>query len=345
MELLDSIEVPGRPGVEVELLQGDLTDLGPSEGFDILVVSAFPNDYVPTNTSLIGALHRRGISVATLAQRKEIDLRRDFACWLSAELPPRHDSLRFQRILCFEPLVRGEPAEVVGDIFRCLAPILAERPQLRSLALPIVASGDQRRSTANMLPPLLEAAVNWLAVGLPLDRIKIVAYSKEDSLEARSIFSACKARVSASAAPVPTRNADKFYDVFISYSRKNQRECQLLERELRRLRPDIRIFVDIEKIEIGAAWQLEIFENIDRCRRMVAMLSPQYLASKPCKEEYGIAWVRSRESDQNIIFPIYLYSADPLPSYMKYRNFLDCREGDATRIGAAAHALINSIAT
>jgi hypothetical protein len=54
--------------------------LRPDETVDLLVVSAAPNDYLPTNTSLIGALFEKGLSVAKLAQSKEKDLRDDFAC-------------------------------------------------------------------------------------------------------------------------------------------------------------------------------------------------------------------------------------------------------------------------
>ena len=74
MKLLDSISIRGREHEHVELYQGDLTVLAPTEGFDLLVVSAFPDDYIPTRTSLIGALNRKGLSVARLALIKDIDL-------------------------------------------------------------------------------------------------------------------------------------------------------------------------------------------------------------------------------------------------------------------------------
>ena len=78
----------------------------------------------------------------------------------------------------------------------------------------------------------------------------------------------------------------------------------------------------------------------ETCRNV----STSHLASKVCKEEFNIAWVRSRETDRDIIFPVYLYSAN-LPTYMKYRSYLDCREGDPAKIEAAPGRLLRSLAS
>lgn len=386
MKTLSSIQVHGAKPRRIELLQGDLTELGADEGFDLLVVSAFPDDYLPTRTSLIGALHRKGLSVAALAQDKSVDLRDNFSCWLSKPLSPADPGLRFTRILCFEPSKRGAPPEVVGDIFRALMPILAEAPDINSIALPIVAAGNQGCSVAEMLPPLLDAALGWLEKGLPLDCIKIVTLRDAQAAEAERIFNARKHAyltprpaaapplagddfllgggidrggasdgnfrsmdsgiANADTAPAPAFEtpppAEPEYDVFISYSHKNARDSEMLEKTLRRLRPEIRIFVDRKNLDVGCAWQIEIFESLDKCRKIVAMLSPEYIASKVCKEEFNIAWLRGREADDDIIFPLYLYSA-PLPTYMKYKNFLDCREGDAQRIEEASRRLLETL--
>jgi hypothetical protein len=384
MKTLSSIQVHGAKPRRIELLQGDLTELGADEGFDLLVVSAFPDDYLPTRTSLIGALHRKGLSVAALAKDKSVDLRDNFSCWLSKPLSPTDPGLRFTRILCFEPSKRGAPPEVVGDIFRALMPILAEEPDINSIALPIVAAGNQGCSVAEMLPPLLDAALGWLEKGLPLDCIKIVTLRDTQAAEAERIFNARKLAyltprpaaatplagddfllgggvdrggasdgnfrsmdsgiASPDTAPAPAFEtpAEPEYDVFISYSRKNAHDSEMLEKTLRRLRPEIRIFVDRKNLDVGCAWQIEIFESLDKCRKIVAMLSPEYIASKVCKEEFNIAWLRGREADDDIIYPLYLYSA-PLPTYMKYKNFLDCREGDAQRIEEASRRLLETL--
>jgi hypothetical protein len=341
VKLLDFISIRGKEGKRTELWQGDLTSLGQEEGFDLLVVSAFPNDYTPTATSLIGALNCKGLSVESLAADKEIDLRANFSCWLSKEFTAPDKGLRFKRILCFEPLFRGKPPELVGDIYRALTPILAEKTDIKSIAMPVVAAGNQGYPVAEMLLPLLEATLNWLENGLPLNCVKIITYSETQTQEAVKVFAEIKDRYSQSA-PKVLQQID--YDVFISYARENKGKIDVIEQSLRQFQPDIRIFLDRKEIDIGTPWQPAIFENLDKCRKFVAMLSPDYLASKVCKEEFNIAWIRSRELDDDIIFPIYLYTAT-LPTYMKYRNYFDCREGNNTRIIEASKELLTYLTT
>jgi hypothetical protein len=166
--------------------------------------------------------------------------------------------------------VRGKPPELAGDIFRALTPILAERANIKSVALPVVAAGNQGHAIAEMLAPLLMAALHWLEAGLPLDRIKIVTHSDAEAQKARRVFSEKKFEYFQSA-PVDYQKID--YDVFLSYSRANERESEALEQALCKSQPGIKIFLDRNEIDIGAAWQRKIFESLDRCRKVVAMLS------------------------------------------------------------------------
>ena len=85
MELLDKLVIAGDFGQQrsLELWYGDLTDMPSSEAVDVLIVSAFPNDYIPVRGTLMGALHNKGIFVEELAQHKLIDKRANLSCWLS----------------------------------------------------------------------------------------------------------------------------------------------------------------------------------------------------------------------------------------------------------------------
>lgn len=338
MALLDVIEIDYRgESRRIELHQGDLSALSPNDAIDLLVVSAFPNDYIPTPSSLIGSLFTKGVSVQALSLDKAVDLRKAFSCWLSRPIDKPTPGIQFKRILCFEPLFRGNPPEVVGDIFRALAPFLAEDPPIRSIAMPVVAAGDQGHPISTMLEPLIEAAINWLGIGFSLETIRIYTYSNSDAKEAKSVFKQLKGKYSP-----PDSNAEKEYkhDVFISYSRKDSIAGEELASRLIQAGKDV--YIDVLSLQKGAAWQPDIFTALDECAKIVALYSPDYLQSKICQEEFNIAWTRARNEESQIIFPIYWKSTE-LPTYMSMLNFVDCREAKIDSLSNACTEILSSL--
>lgn len=104
----------------------------------------------------------------------------------------------------------------------------------------------------------------------------------------------------------------------------------------------MRIFVDRLELNPGAAWQQHIFEAIDQSRKILPVLSPAYLASKICKEEYNIAHFRQRESEKGVLQPLYLRSSE-LPTYMKLVQYVDAREGSSSKLQEGAKKLIEGL--
>src|SRR6185503_14519618 len=99
------------------------------------------------------------------------------------------------------------------------------------------------------------------------------------------------------------------------------------------------VFLDIQSIDIGAAWQQRMFAALDSCRKIVALYSPDYVASKVCQEEFNIAWARSRKLSKNLIVPIYWVSAN-LPTYMEMLNYVDCREAQGHKLEEACNKMV-----
>ncbi|MCS6835511.1 MAG: toll/interleukin-1 receptor domain-containing protein [Anaerolineae bacterium] len=406
MKLLQHILIPARDDDDsvrerrIELYHGNLTTMPPEMAVDVLVVSAFPNNYDTRNPrSLVSALAQMGVSVAQLAQDKEADLRGTYHCWLSRSINPSL-SAPFRRLLVFEPPTRSNPAELVGDIFQALIPFVEGEPFVRSLALPLVAGGSQQATPEQMIPPLLDAAVHWLSLGLSLEVIRLVEIDEGKAQRMAELFTAFMAKPPNSSLPIAqfiapspasvfvtpppapvvalpsparpiseaeeryTNNLDLTvvepeealneeatltaaaptysYDFFISYSRRNSESALFVYHELLRLRPQTRIFFDKKELEAGVAWQIELYEALDDCRQVIALLSPDYLLSKVCKEEYHIALMRHRQNDGGVLVPIYLHEAR-LPTYMRLYQFHDCREADRACLTRVCEQLIAAL--
>lgn len=337
MRLIDEIIVHRETEVKsIRIYTGDLSSIPESEKVDLLVVSAFPNNYVPTRSSLIGALWRNaGISVKRLARSKALDLRAFSACWLSH--PLKAQNVHFNQILCFEPSILGDAPEVVGDIFRCLVPIASAHFPVKSIAMPILASGDQGQSPKVMLKAMLEAAVHWLEVGLPLECIKIVAYRPDYESWLPGIIAPYKKM--SSPEKVVENDAEFQYDFFLSYSHQDSGAVHRFDQMMRIAYPATRVFLDRLKLSPGMAWQSTLFEALDQCQKVIPFFSPAYLESKVCKEEFNIALYRHRESNEGVLLPIYLHDAS-LPTYMKMIQYIDCREADAIRLQEAIQILV-----
>jgi hypothetical protein len=346
LELLDTLTIPHAAGEKtIEAYRGDLTKLSPDEAIDILVVSAFPDDYLPQQGTLIGALEQNGVSLWLLAQNKQVDLRATHSCWLSGPITSPVPGIRFRRILCFEPSIRGHPPEVVGDIFRSLAPFMPSDPPGTTVAMPLVACGNMGVPIADMVVPLLDAAVNWMSRDFPLRRLKVVAYSSDHAAQFKAIFAKVKSRPLrpsaqegiAAAGPSPAQGR---YDFFVSYAHADGAKAGMAVSELRSLCPSARVFFDQMSLKPGVAWQQEIYEAIENCRHFVPFYSPAYLRSKVCLEEFHLAKFCSLETGSVAIFPIYLHSAE-LPAYMKMLHYVDCREGDETKLRQACRDILS----
>jgi hypothetical protein len=128
-----------------------------------------------------------------MAKNKEIDLRPQLGCWLSKPLSEEHQKLfNFKQILCFEPGAKvHENSTVVGNIFRCINTFAFEK-QNNVIAMPVVASGNQKVPLDKILPAIVEAAIFWFENGLPLKSIKLVLYSDEQAAEGLPIFKTIK---------------------------------------------------------------------------------------------------------------------------------------------------------
>jgi TIR domain len=334
----------GSTTKQLQLYVGDLSSIPPEEAVDVLVVSAFPDDYAPTPTSLIGALAQRGISVLELSRHKEADLRAAFSSWLSRDVSALSPHAGFGRILCFESGLRGPPTETVGDVFRAIVPFAMSEPPIRSIAMPILASGDQGFDIDVMFTAICDAATHWLAAGLPIDTVKVVARTVEAAERLAVLLHPLDGDDSARPRSVGALSAGgaEQHDFFLSYAHADSADADELVQELKQAAPSARVFQDKLVLNAGQSWQLELDRALESSKHVIALYSPSYLQSKMCIEEFNMARIRHRESDQGVLKPIYLRTAE-LPLYMRSVQYLDCREANRRLFAKAVRQLIQTM--
>ena len=339
MRLLASyVILSGDEEKHIRLYHGDLAAIPQDEAVDLLVVSAFPNDYTPTPTSLIGALNRLGVSVLALSTDKETDLRGAFLCWLSKDLSTRFPTVGFRRILCLEAGRQDTAPQTVSHIFRAMMPFLFGEQPIQTVALPVVGAGDQGHDPEVMLRALFDAAAHWLARGLPVRTIKLVVYLPELVDRLRNVFNGLAGGAGSSASlTTAAPGSPGRYDYFVNYAREDSKAVDALVVGLHAANPRLRIFVDRLEMKVGASWQSEIDEALTSCRRVIPVYSPSFMDSKPCLEEFGMARVRHRESG-DLLKPIWLRPVK-LPLYMQTLNYIDCQDADLDLVRDAAARL------
>ncbi|WP_373520895.1 TIR domain-containing protein [Aquiflexum sp.] len=322
MEVIEEIKT--ERGKKLQILRGDLTNIPESHKVDILVLSAFPNDYIPTPTSLIGALFRAGLSVGILSRDKEVDLRAQFHCWLSKEINFKN----IRRILCFEPTERKFPFNLIAGIYQSIMPFTITH-SIKSVAMPLILTGDQGFSQHEVVKELISTSLFWLSNDSSLEIIKIVERSdaKIDLLKM-----ALKTQK-----PLYNKklNIDK-YDFFLSYSRKNTGLVRAIHEKLA---TQFKVFFDTESIEIGSNWLSKINTSLENSERFIVCVSPDYLDSKMCKYEYLFCNLKLINQGDDYVLPIYLHSAS-LPFQMQILNYHDAREGAADKINEFCDKLI-----
>lgn len=322
----------------IELFHGDLARLPLEHAVDVLVVSAFPNDYVTTSTSLIGALGETGLSVAALAANKQADLREQFSCWLSRPVSRRFN---FRRLLCIESGWRGTPPENTEDLFRALTPFLLTKFPNSTVAMPLIGAGDQGYPTMEILESILRAAAAWIERGLKLRQLKIVIRDKDTADEAADVFATLK-KVHQSTKRTARANDTVKHDIFISYTRAQEPLAKFLVSNLQSASRRPKIFIDLAGISTGSSWPTEIAMALDASRRVVPLYCPDFWASRICQLEFNAALARQLDTGEPILFPLLLEEVQ-IPYLFKTLQYFDCRVNDRSRLAGACERIVATL--
>lgn len=73
------------------------------------------------------------------------------------------------------------------------------------------------------------------------------------------------------------------------------------------------------------SWQQQLYDTITRCKRVVALITPAYLKSKSCSEQFNIALCLNRKLHHKFLIPLLLSHVSYMPMYMGITQYIDCR--------------------
>lgn len=346
-----------QKGKKLQIMKGDLTDLPRRHASDALVISAFPNDYTPTPDSLIGALDKKGVFVSELAKDMELDLRTYSHCWISKPLSYPN----IKRILCFEPENTDNPYTLIAGVFQSLS-LVGNRFGLKTVALPMVLTGDRGQNQKDVSEELVKTALFWLNHA-SFDCIKLIEQSEEktrwlaDALavavkeiqidekkgkKKRMIHALRKNPSDGEADLINFDNTEQGkpveFDFFISYSRKNEKELHLIQKLLE---PHFHLFIDKQEIGTGTNWIRSLNAALKTSKRFIVCLSPDYIKSNVCQYEYSFCNLTYINKGDGYVLPVFLYSAE-LPFEMSVLNHFNAREGDPVKIEEFCKWLVKS---
>lgn len=197
---------------EIKIINDDLANI--DDRYDILVCSAYKNDYVPLRGTIIGKLHSMGIEVATLAAEPEINCK-DFGVWISKETANDH----FKRICCVELLdytdveifSKDHAVDIIlKKTFSTLKYAIEQASitgiDIKKIMLPILGAGSQGIELSYIIPPLIHQCLGILN----LSDVDEIAFLEIDTPKAESLRKYLIESLD---------NKDET-DVFISYSSK-----------------------------------------------------------------------------------------------------------------------------
>ena len=282
----------------LEIWLGDVTARTGPKATDLLVISAFPDDYIPVPGTVVERLLQLGINVEAEAASKDEDWRQAWNCWVSR--PLRHPHVG--QLICFEHGFDTKPESVVGNVFRTVRELLTlgrpgtpDMKPVETLRMPLLSTGQQQASRREMLRAIITQAFLHLAAGLPVQRVQLFLRPGSQGLESLLVeLGVCLEESRHQWQGGLWNEAPPDQDLFMSYRHGDIGLVTPLLASLKAIRPGISIFIDHEHLTPGHHWKLELLKAMARCRKALCLITDTYPDSLECVDEFHAALLRSR---------------------------------------------------
>ncbi len=163
-------------GKKLELHRGDITKL--DFPVDLLAVSAFRGSYHPTPGTVMESLYNRGLNVRDLSRNPELDFRENLGIWLSQPTGIKEIS----QLICLEVIGRVFTFhEALHNLFSFLSILETRGKQPKSIAIPLLGTGNQGFDKAEVIPALLDETLRFLQFARTIQEVHFVVFSETDA--------------------------------------------------------------------------------------------------------------------------------------------------------------------
>jgi hypothetical protein len=122
------------------------------------------------------------------------------------------------------------------------------------------------------------------------------------------------------------------YDYFVSYAHKHADVVDIFVNNMKDTNKNLQLFYDKSSIPCGGLWIKQISDAIQKAKKVLVFLSPEYSNSPVCWDEFQCAKLVEYNSKKPVIQTIYLYNDTAMPPIMGIYSWADCREGDTRKL-------------
>ena len=275
---------------KIKVYCGDITKY--TEKIDLLTVSAFKNNYIPTMRSMIGALYREwGISVEESARNPLLDLRMFCGCWISRPIQETEQNPYLRRIGCLEmspyPFNSSEKFLVlIQSYFQILDLLTMQNIPLERVVLPLLGTGDQAINPRQIVVPLINETLQYLRRSPATNEIVFI----ENSISKISILLNALNKsysIMKDTMEEQHRHIRKHTMVFISYENSDKSIADLLCSKIEER--GIQAWYAPRDIHQGA-YARAIVNAISKCTHFITIVSHNSMASEHVLNEIDMAF-------------------------------------------------------
>jgi len=132
--------------------------------------------------------------------------------------------------------------------------------------------------------------------------------------------------------PISSNETTLQYDYFVSYAHKHADVVDVFVSNLKNSNKELQLFYDKSSIPPGGLWIKQISDAIQKAKKVLVFLSPEYSNSPVCWDEFQCAKLVEYNTRKPLIQTIYLYNDSAMPPIMGIYSWADCREGDAEKL-------------